>query len=59
MMIKHIFHPLIYGFIIGGFLGFTFGIIVGVGRDKNIYKQCRYYDQIIERCVTELGWEKK
>lgn len=23
------------------------------------YKQCRYYNQTIERCVTELGWEKK
>jgi hypothetical protein len=40
------------------------GIALGIwGMNDNSYhskyKQCRYYNQTIERCVTELGWEKK
>lgn len=49
-----------------GILGFVIGIMITVFAFTNQYdaaldkyKKCRYYDQTIERCVTELGWEKK
>ena len=48
---------------IGGFMA---GAVLGAGviglldnSQHAKYKQCRYYNQTIERCVTELGWEKK
>jgi hypothetical protein len=48
------------------FLSFLGGILVCAGiigmmdyTQGSKYQRCRYYDQSIERCVTELGWEKK
>jgi hypothetical protein len=44
-------------------LGFLFGVYASSllfhGMSRATYQKCRYYDQTIERCVTELGWEKK
>jgi hypothetical protein len=50
--------PVFIGFMVGA--GICAGVI-GLLNDSHHakYKQCRYYDQPIERCVTELGWEKK
>ena len=46
-----------------GILAFLFGIyvsiIVMIGSERRSDQQCRYYNQTIERCVNELGWEKK
>jgi ABC-type methionine transport system permease subunit len=44
--------------IIGLILGFFIGVLV-CESDRTTYKKCRYYNQTIERCVTEIGWEKK
>lgn len=44
---------------IGLILGLYFGIFIGSSGDRTIYQKCRYYSQTIERCVAELGWEKK
>jgi hypothetical protein len=48
------------------FLSFLAGVGICVGviglidnSQYSKYKNCRYYDQTIERCVNELGWEKK
>lgn len=41
------------------FMGTLFGGTVGREMIQNRYKTCRHYDQPIERCVIELGWEKK
>jgi len=54
-----VFAPFSLGIALGVFFGFVIEAAVGSGRDMNIYKQCRYYSQTIERCVQELGWEKK
>ncbi len=54
-----VFAPFSLGIALGVFFGFITGVTVGIGRDMNVYKKCRYYDQTIERCVQELGWEKK
>ncbi len=47
--------PLLFGIGIGAY----FASIIAYGIDRNTYRKCRYYDQTIERCVQELGWEKK
>jgi hypothetical protein len=49
-------------FMAGVFVTMTFmGISMGLldYSHHSQYKKCRYFDQSIERCVTELGWEKK
>lgn len=51
--------PVVVAAIIGLIFGGYVGLIIGVTRDVSTYKKCRYYDQTIERCVAELGWEKK
>lgn len=43
---------LIFGFLAAGYS-------VGQHRLESAYKQCRNFDQPIERCVRELGWEKQ
>jgi len=57
------FADIVAPFLVGGALGayFTFIITstIAGNMDRNTYKKCRYYDQPIERCVQELGWEKK
>lgn len=48
--------------IAAGMLAFVLGLFIGLiagSQDNHIYKKCRYYDQSIERCVAELGWEKR
>jgi hypothetical protein len=51
--------PIFIAVFLGG-VGITMGILglVDVSYHSK-YKLCRYYNQPIERCVTELGWEKK
>jgi hypothetical protein len=45
---------------LGGFaFGLYLGLAIGMTNDRSTFKKCRYYDQTIERCVAELGWEKK
>jgi hypothetical protein len=44
---------------LGFFLGIYIAIITMIDVPRRNYKNCRYYDQTIERCVAELGWEKK
>jgi hypothetical protein len=39
--------------------GLYLGLAIGMTNDRGTFKKCRYYDQTIERCVAELGWEKK
>jgi hypothetical protein len=51
--------PVIAAGIISFMIGIFIGLIMGHPHDVAIYKKCRYYDQSIERCVAELGWEKK
>jgi hypothetical protein len=51
--------PVIIGAIIGLIFGTGAGFVIGSSNDIKTYKKCRYYDQTIERCVAELGWEKK
>lgn len=50
-------------FASAGFCGLVFGLylglLIGMTSDRNKFKKCRYYDQTIERCVAELGWENK
>ena len=50
--------PVIAAGILSFVLGLFIGSIAGL-QDAHVYKKCRYYDQSIERCVAELGWEKK
>ena len=50
--------PFLVGCMISAFAFLIAYAIVG-DMDRNTYKKCRYYDQTIERCVQELGWEKK
>jgi hypothetical protein len=50
--------PVFIGFMAGA--GLCAGVIGLLDNSQHAkYKQCRYYNQTIERCVTELGWEKK
>lgn len=51
--------PVAVAGLIGGLFGFYVGFMIGYPMNKVDYQKCRYYDQTIERCVTELGWEKK
>jgi uncharacterized protein (DUF2062 family) len=51
--------PLLLGLFIGSTFAFLIGSAIGYSHDRKIYQQCRYYNQTIERCVQELGWEKK
>ena len=51
--------PIFVGIAIGSYCAFIITTTVSGNMDKNTYRKCRYYDQPIERCVTELGWEKK
>lgn len=43
------------------FLGFglTFGYMIGSDFKKWEYQKCRYFEQTIDRCIIELGWESK
>lgn len=45
--------------LIGFILGLFMGYVIGRENLQAEYKKCRYFDQSIERCVAELGWEKK
>lgn len=40
-------------------MGLVVGYSIGAENALVKYKTCRHYDQTIERCITELGWEKK
>ena len=45
--------------VVGFLIGLYLGTLLFYPMNKGAYMKCRYYDQTIERCVTELGWEKK
>ena len=51
--------PFLFGVGIGAYFAFLIAHSIVGDMDRNTYKKCRYYDQTIERCVQELGWEKK
>ncbi len=51
--------PFLVGIVLGAYFTFLITDSIVGNMDRNTYKKCRYYDQTIERCVKELGWEKK
>ncbi len=50
--------PFLFGCVISA-IAFLIAYTIMSDMDRITYKKCRYYDQTIERCVQELGWEKK
>ena len=53
------FAEVVAPFLVGIVLGAYFTFLIALSFVSNTYKKCRYYDQTIERCIQELGWEKK
>jgi hypothetical protein len=53
------FAEVVAPFLVGIVLGAYFTFLIALSFVGSTYKKCRYYDQTIERCVQELGWEKK